>query len=89
MTVDGDENDAVENQIEEVVLTKKKVAKMVEQYVREYDMTYTDALLTICEERAIDPADAGSMVLPVIRDKIEAEALESRTIKGTENQLPV
>lgn len=89
MTVDGDENNTVESQIEEVVLTKKKVAKMVEQNVREYEMSYTDAILTICEERAIDPSDVGSMISPAIRDKIEAEALEARTIKGAENQLPV
>ena len=78
----------VEQQIEDITLTKKKMTKMVEQYVRQHGMSYTDAVVAICEERIIDPADIGNMIAPVVKDKIEAEAIEANMIKGG-NQLPV
>jgi len=89
--VDTDENIdevSVEQQIEEITLTKKKMTTLVEQNVRELGMSYTDAVINICDERVIDPADIGNMISPVIRDKIEAEAIEARMLKG-DTQLPL
>jgi len=75
---------------EEIVLTRKRFSKMVEDYVRDHpDSSYMDAALDICEERAIDPMDVGKLVSQVIREKIEAEAMSANLVKGGGNQLPI
>ena len=51
-------------------------------------MAYMDAVLEICEEREIDPGEIGKLVSPIIKDKIEAEAVNLRMMKGG-NQLPI
>lgn len=88
--VDNESNDeiSVEQQIEEITLTKKKMTTLVEKNVQMLGMSYTDAVISICEERVIDPEDIGNMISPAVRDKIEAEAVEARMIKG-ESQLPI
>jgi hypothetical protein len=44
-------------------------------------MTYMEAVLHYCEEKQIDPLDIGKLISPVIKSKIEAEAM-------TRNLLP-
>jgi hypothetical protein len=79
-----------EDRIEEVALTKKRFSRMVEEYVGDHpDSSYMDAVLQICEERAIDPSDVGKLVSPVIREKIEAEAMGANLVKGGGNSLPI
>lgn len=75
--------------IEETILTKKKFAMMVEDHVMNLKISYMDAILQICEDRELDPADVGKLVSPVIKDKLEAECIELRLIEGTSAQLPV
>ena len=80
----------VEENIEDIVLTKKRFSKMVEDKVRDNpDLTYMEAVLVICEERAIDPMDVGKLISPVIRDKIECEAMNANLVKGGGNSLPI
>jgi hypothetical protein len=75
--------------IEDSILTKKKFAVLVEENVLNLQMTYMDAILKVCEDRELDPADIGKLVSPVIKDKLEAECVELRLLEGTTNQLPV
>ena len=35
-----------------------------------------DAILLICEKNSIDPGDVRKFVSPIIKDKLEAEAME-------------
>lgn len=75
---------------EEVVLTKKRFSRMIEEYVGDHpDSTYMDAILQICDERMIDPSDVGKLISPVIREKIEAEAMSANLVKGGGNSLPI
>lgn len=79
-----------EERIEDIVLTKKRFSKMIEDYVRDHpDSTYMEAVLQVCEDRVIDPMDVGKMISPVIREKIEAEAMNANLVKGGGNQLPI
>jgi len=79
-----------EENIEDIVLTKKRFSKMVEDCISDYpDMTYMDAILHICEERTIDPMDVSKLISPVIREKIEVEAMSSNLVKGGGNSLPI
>lgn len=70
------------------ILTKKRFSKLVEERVEKRKMAYMDAVLEICEEREIDPSEIGKLVSPIIKDKIEAEAVNLRMMKGG-NQLPI
>lgn len=84
------ENDDSVQQIEDAILTRKRFSKMVEEYVKQYpDSSYMDAVLFLCEERAIDPLDASKLITQVIREKIEAEAMRANLVKGGGNQLPI
>jgi hypothetical protein len=75
--------------IEDSILTKKKFAMLVEDNVSKHRLSYMDAILKVCDDRELDPAEIGKLVSPVIKDKLEAECIELRLIEGTTNQLPV
>jgi len=63
---------------------------MVEEHIREHpDSGYMEAVLFLCEERAIDPLDVSKLITQVIREKIEAEAMRANLVKGGGNQLPI
>ena len=83
-------DDTNEDTLDEVILTKKRFSRIVEEYVQEHpDSSYMDAVLHICEERVIDPSDVNKLISPVIRDKIEAEAMSANLVKGKGNSLPI
>jgi hypothetical protein len=74
--------------MDEVILTKKRFEKMVEETVAARRITYMEAIIDVCESRSIDPADVGKFITPVIKDKVEAEAIELNLMKGG-NTLPL
>jgi len=47
-----------------------------------------DAVLHLCERFDIDPSDSKKYLSPVIRNKIEAEAISLNFIQGG-NELPI
>lgn len=76
--------------IEEIILTKKRFLKLVQDKVIETKMPYMDAVLKICEERDLDPIDVGNLIGPVLKEKIEAEAIDLNLIVGDGgNTLPL
>lgn len=85
-----EQDESTEEKIEDIVLTKKRFSKMIDEYVQDHpDSTYMDAVLQVCEERVIDPMDVGKLISPVIREKIEAEAMSANLVKGGGNSLPI
>ena len=53
-------------------------------------MPYMDAVLKICEERDLDPIDVGNLIGPVLKEKIEAEAIDLNLIANDGgNTLPL
>ncbi len=62
--------------MEDNFLTKSKFTKLVESTVLEKRVSYMDAILLICEKNSIDPGDVRKFVSPIIKDKLEAEAME-------------
>ena len=61
--------------IEDQFLTKSKFTKLVERTVRELGINYMDAILFLCEKNNIEPEDVKKFVSPIIRNKVEAEAM--------------
>lgn len=61
--------------IEEQFLTKSKFTKLVEKTVVEFKIPYMEAILHLCDENDIEPEDARKFISPIIKDKLEAEAM--------------
>jgi hypothetical protein len=59
----------------ENILTKSTFTQLVEDLVLNKKMGYIEAVLFLCDERQIDPADIGKVISPSIKSKIEAEAM--------------
>ena len=78
----------IDEKFEDSILTKKKFAKLVEDKVLSHRLGYIDAVLEVCNDRGLDPADIGNLVSSILKDKIEAEAVSQNMIKGG-NQLPL
>ena len=68
-------------------MTKAKFSKLVEAVVRQDRLSHMEAILHLCEKYDIEPQDCKKYVSNVIKDKLEAEAMNLNYIpKG--NELP-
>ena len=68
-------------------MTKAKFSKLVEAHVRQDRLSHMEAILHLCEKYDIEPQDCKKYVSNVIKDKLEAEAMNLNFIpKG--NELP-
>ena len=61
--------------IEEKFLNKSKFTEIIEETVLEKQLSYMDAVLYICEMNSIDLEDVKKFISPIIKGKIEAEAM--------------
>ena len=62
--------------IEQQFLTKTKFAKLIESTVNDLKIPYMEAIIHVCEKNDIDPEDVKKFISPIIRDKLEAEAMD-------------
>ena len=62
--------------IEEQFLTKSKFTKLIEKTVAELKIPYMDAIIKVCETNEIEIDDVKKFISPVIKDKLEAEAMD-------------
>jgi hypothetical protein len=68
-------------------MTKAKFSKLVEAVVRQDRLSHMEAILYLCDKHQIEPQDCKKYVSNVIKDKLEAEAMNLNYIpKG--NELP-
>ena len=56
---------------------------MIEEAVVQKKLSYMDAILDICEKNDIEPEDVRKFVSPIIRDKLEAEAMSLNLLPKT------
>lgn len=57
-------------------MNRSAFTKLVEDAVFKKKLSYIDAVVHVCENQGIDPEDSRKFVSPVIKDKLEAEAME-------------
>ena len=69
--------------IEQQFLTKSKFAKLVESTVSELKIPYMEAILHLCEKNDIEPEDVKKFISPIIKDKVEAEAMNLNYLPKT------
>ena len=62
--------------IENNFLTKNKFTKLIEKTVTDLNVPYMEAILHVCEKNDIEPEDVKKFISPVIKGKVEAEAME-------------
>jgi hypothetical protein len=69
-------------------LNKKTFTTLIESYVRSHKLSYMDTIVHLCDEHNIEMEDIGKYISPVIKNKLEAEAMELNYIpRGS--QLPI
>ena len=61
--------------LEDQFLTKSKFTKLIESTVGELKIPYMDAIIKVCETNDIEIEDIRKFISPVIKDKLEAEAM--------------
>ena len=61
--------------IENQFLTKSKFTKLIESTVTDLKIPYMEAVLHVCSKNDIEPEDVKKFISPIIRGKIEAEAM--------------
>ena len=61
--------------IESQFLNKNRFTKLIEQTVFELRISYMDAVLHVCDQNEIDPEDVSKFISPIIKGKLEAEAM--------------
>jgi len=78
-----------EDQLQNLVMTKKKFQGLVEETVRDMALNYLDAIIHLCDKYKLEPEDAKKYISPVIKDKLEADAMRLRYIQGGDSVLPL
>ena len=64
-------------------LNKSKFTQLIEKTVVELKISYMEAILYLCDKNDIDPADVNKFISPIIKGKLEAEALNLNFLPKT------
>ena len=62
--------------IEQNFLTKNKFTKLIEKTVTDLNVPYMEAILHVCDKNDIEPEDVKKFISPIIKGKVEAEAMQ-------------
>jgi len=73
---------------EKKFLTKSEFGKLIEQTVKDHKSSYMDAVIHICEENDVELEDIRKFISPIIKNKIEAEAMKLNFLPR-QNSLPI
>ena len=73
----------------DVILTPNKFALIIENIVKDRNITYMDAVLEYCKIHDIDPSDTKAMVSKTLKEKIAYEAQNLNMLKEKVAKLPI
>ena len=68
--------------------TSKTFTLVIENIVKEKDLTHMDAVLWYCEQEGLEPDDLGTLISKGLKEKIEANARELNFLPK-QAQLPI
>lgn len=72
----------------ELMLTKQKFTRMIEDTVATKELSYMDAIIWLCEKNKLEIEDVKKYISDPIKEKVEAEAAKLHFLpKG--NELPI
>jgi len=69
--------------VEDKFLNKANFSKLVENTVIEKSIGYMEAILLLCENNDIEPEDVRKFISPIIKDKLQAEAMNLNFLPKT------
>ena len=69
--------------VEDKFLNKSRFSKLIESTVAEKTFGYMEAILLVCSDNNIEPEDVKKFISPVIKDKLEAEAMSLNFLPKT------
>jgi hypothetical protein len=74
-------------------MKSKEFSLKIEQVRREKRISYMEAVLEFCKEKDLDPGQVSGLISKSLKEKIKAEAIELKLLKGSANmsqgKLPV
>lgn len=73
--------------LEDNFLTKSNFSKLIENTVKNTKLSYMDAIIEVCDNKDIDLEDVRKYISPVIKEKLEAEAMRLNFLPR-QNTLP-
>ena len=71
------------DKVEDQFLNKAKFSKLIEKEVIQKSIGYMEAILLVCSQNDIEPEDVKKFISPVIKDKLEAEAMDLNILPKT------
>ena len=57
-------------------MNRSRFTKLIETQVLDKRLSNIDAVVEVCDQTSIDPEDVKKFISPVIKEKIEAEAMK-------------
>lgn len=69
-------------------LTKNEFGKLIEKTVRDHKSSYMDAIIHLCDEHEVELEDVRKFISPIIKNKLEAEAMNLNFLPR-QNSLPI
>ena len=75
--------------LENVIMTKKRFTVLVEETVQRLGLTHMEAIVHLCEEMKMEVEDIVKYITPVIKDKIEADAMKLNFLEGSNDFQPL
>ena len=75
-------------QQEKTFLTKSEFAKQIETTVQSHKSSYMDAVIHLCEKHEVELEEVKKIISPIIKNKIEAEAMRLNFLPR-QNSLPI
>ena len=73
----------------DVILTPNKFALIIENIVKDRNITYMEAVLEYCQSHNIDPSDTKAMISKTLKEKIAYEAQNLNMLKEKVAKLPL
>ena len=64
-------------------MNSKEFSQKIERLAKEKRCSLMDAILEFCKENDLDPGTVGSMVSKSLKEKIKADAIKLKLLKGS------
>ncbi|HAW03455.1 MAG TPA: hypothetical protein DCW83_02140 [Saprospirales bacterium] len=68
-------------------LTKSEFGRLIEKTVKSHKSSYMDAIIWLCDKNDVDLEDVKKFISPIIKTKLEAEAMNLNYLPR-QNSLP-
>ena len=74
-------------------MNSKEFSNKIESLSKQKRCSYMDAILEFCKENELDPGTVGNLISKSLKEKIKAEAVNLKLLKGSasmpQGKLPV